>query len=916
MLPLKKFLSFFLLLLVFASPIEVYAVSWPKVSNISRDIEKRYHLNQESLRSLGEGLNVSEQKKTAPEVLLFFSPSNPVPGKEITAQANPLYFSNPKEDLYFTWYLKHKDCDTDGSVQKDDKNKFCDADDNGKIDQEDWKVEAMRLIVNAGLDPSRFETKDTDNDGYQAHFGGNSNKRMTDRCYIQDFTTGTLYELSSGSSSTSYGCPAGQVARCVENSVVLSCADQDYTICKNIGITPTCEDSEVSCPGAGSVEDGLNPNITARCVPSGFATPVCTDPGIQNTDCSSIGSLISSCSVSPSGVSGKCEHLFPNSPGDTTGDGEFKSSEEEFWNTDPQDPDTGDTGYGDEATLAGLGQDSFTWLYEVGDMVGVAVEGTSIIPTKHDESSYATMWALPKNDCPIEDTSSYQKTIRTYDVTFKTTTTDINDCLERNLVDPREGGQTGKINLSLNYTPETVFNDASGDNFGTKLTVSSTIENTESLKDMLHYEWKVFISSDGSFNPRAYSADPKRDGTQGWVNITEKLRDKKLISFTEGNGLNSVTIDLNLEKDAFDYFSNEKGYIKVEAHVKEYVDIDKKVREDISSIIIPITSTDQYISAKGVSVDGTTGKLLLGDPFCEEKVDFDDGDKKINPLGFGRNICLVVKNEIVGLEIKNDDSSLSDFYWSANNQPLTCTNEMSAKCNASSATNVTFLPITGNPGEKYDVSLTAINAGSGEKINISRTFLIIDPIIEIQSTNTDLVWPKYLGYYKDAQGFAYADYSKEEFQGYPGGSGKFSLKFIPSFIKNRSHWDWSLNGKLLQNGVSSVEFPLGNSIGDISTLSVSGSSSENDSIRNALQLFWGYSSFDSSEYTFAHKIQIQSIENFEEEEDESAFASPKAFFATLAKNASQQFLFVVQLFLWIGMLIVLLGGIFSLSEKK
>jgi hypothetical protein len=120
-----------------------------------------------------------------------------------------------------------------------------------------------------------------------------------------------------------------------------------------------------------------------------------------------------------------CEHLFPEAPGHDTGDGKFKEAEERFWRTNPEDPDTANNGNKDEANVAGLGQNTFSWNYQPGDKVGVAVEGVSILSTKYADASQAIMWALPKNDCSPSGKGSMTKNIKGYTVTIPTAKKDI-----------------------------------------------------------------------------------------------------------------------------------------------------------------------------------------------------------------------------------------------------------------------------------------------------------------------------------------------------------------------------------------------------------------------------------------------------------------------------------------------------------
>lgn len=988
---MKRFQKIFLSFLVLAQllPAQVaLAISFPSTSSILRTAEDRYHINPSTLQNFGENVNVSDSKMISPEVMVSFSPNNPIPGKEITAQAAPLYFSNNTNQLYFTWYLKRTGCSSDETVGNNDENKYCDLDDNGKIDENDWKIEAMRILANAGYTPTT--TNGSDHDGYQASFGGDGGTTSSNYCYIQDFTGGTLYELSpSNNQGTDFHCPSGTVARCVED-VSTICSEEfiayseggdggaagsggsggsggsvifddsggsttssgsggsggsggaggtggnayasgslfrEYLVCKDTGISPTCTpnsryNGSSSRPGTVSCYTG-----TPQCVGTLPTTPLCGAASNAYTCSSRAGSRITSCSVTPpsSTRNSGCVHLFPSPKAgvDRLGNNKFDKEEEEFWTTDPSDPDTAGTGYGDEANLVGLGQRDFTWVYEVGDEVGVVVEGTSLIPTKHNNRSYAVMWALAKNICPISSTSSYVENIQGYDVTIPTANTDINNCLEANLVDPREGGQTGRLKVNVDYTPKAVFNDASGDDRGTTLSVFASADNTITPENLLYYDWTIYVSSDGTFNPRGYNTSAERDTTGSWQDITAKLKDNKLVTFTEGNGIGSIDIKLNIQDDVFtgsplrleDVFEEGSGYLKVAVKIREYVDIDGKTREDAGTVIIPITSTNKYISAKSVSIEND--KLQLKDTICDELIVTDPTDGDFNPLGLGRNVCLVSRNEIIGLEFSSDPGeTLTDFQWTVNGQPLNCTNEMSTRCNNSKATNVNFFPVMGEVGQLYTIELAAINSTSGKRMLLSRTFQVIDPMVRIRSEDRDIAWPKYLGFYKDdTKGYAYENLSEDQFQAYAGNSPVFSVEFFPSWVKDRSKWDWSINGSSFGENVRTVQVPLSESSpGDVYTLSVDGSSFEDSSFRKALNDFWGYSIFESDERYFSHTIDLQAVVN--EESELLSISSPKALFASIAQNASGQILFMVQLLLSLATIVIFMGVVLSISNRQ
>lgn len=182
--------------------------SSPNANGMLEQMETRYHLNKDSIKNFGETFNVADQKNPAPEVDIFFTPTNPKLGEKITATAMPKYFQEGVENQYFTWYIKHIGCDESDSVGSGSEH--CDVDDDGDIDTNDWKIEAMRLVANSGFikeksDYSQDETSIVNSvtnianvgDGFSAHIGGRVNVQETDYCYIHNFNTGENYEIAT-----------------------------------------------------------------------------------------------------------------------------------------------------------------------------------------------------------------------------------------------------------------------------------------------------------------------------------------------------------------------------------------------------------------------------------------------------------------------------------------------------------------------------------------------------------------------------------------------------------------------------------------------------------------------------------------------------------------------------------------------
>ena len=187
-------------------------ISDKAITHAASSLESRYHLNLQSLQDQGENLNVSSQKGQAPQVLLYFSPSDPKPGAEVEAHAFPEFFSGEKDALYYTWYIQRKECALDDSPGSE-KKKLCDRNDDGRITVEDWKIEAMQTIAARNFDatcslnnslsdderktcaenmykadapsrvnPSGTKGKDGDNDGYRASLGGDGRSAFANSC--------------------------------------------------------------------------------------------------------------------------------------------------------------------------------------------------------------------------------------------------------------------------------------------------------------------------------------------------------------------------------------------------------------------------------------------------------------------------------------------------------------------------------------------------------------------------------------------------------------------------------------------------------------------------------------------------------------------------------------------------------------
>ncbi|MCX6765410.1 MAG: hypothetical protein NT136_00325 [Candidatus Moranbacteria bacterium] len=906
---------------VFLSAFPAFALSIPSPSSVAAELERRYHLNLESIQNQGENFNVSDQKKNVPEVMLFFNPADPRPGEKITAEALPQYFNIAKEQLYYTWYLRHSGCGPTDSPSSETKKK-CDADGNGKITVNDWKVEAMRYITNNGYDTTRADySSDDDKDGYLARWGGaNKNEEEqedeTAYCYIHDFVSGINYELAE-TSNTSFTCPSGTVAKCVKTET-LNCDDGagNYIEYK------TCNDTETAMTCDPSTQIPVCSSGDPLCIDTDNLEGECNDMPDPNLDaCSSFGFETPTCSTGESSsVSNKCydllpHHLFPDYKGDLNdekvGDNDFKEEEEEFWWTNPHDPDTADNGNRDEANAVGVGQFTFTWNYDDRDKVGVLVEGTSMIPAKHDDSSFMIMWAMPKNDCSIPDSSKsyYYESIKGYNVKIPAFDHDdyedfFNDCLEDNLVDPKEGLQPKKLDVSLSYSPENPINDSSGDEMGDVVNTQATIANADQESQQLLYTWKIAISKTGF--PSSNPAD--------WQTICEGGDEEEcILKTTPLKGINIPSLKFKLDLTDDNVFSGDGyGYLKVSVVVNENYPSSKEsldentTREGRSDVIIKVFTTDQKIRAFSpvdTNFSATGGPLILneGNEICTSREE--------------AAVCYVLKNEIIGLKV--DKENLKNFSWTINGQTLFCdsTNISEKNCLASEQQEINFFPATGDPGDKYTIDVTANDVETGQTIHLTRVFQVIDPFVKIISTNEQFCWPKYLGMYIDLDGNQFPDSSESVFQTLTGNEVGLEAEFHPAWLKNYIgkgvKTEWTIDGALFSDLTNSAGLNLTaeKEAGDVYNIGLNTLYKTSNDIRKALNKIWNISQFESTEKYMPVSLQVEVA--LSSEEEALTLKNSGKFLAGLLSHLPTQIMFLLRIILTIAIILITTGVVFA-----
>lgn len=939
-------------------------------NGIAQQLEKRYHVNKESVQNSAEEFNVSAQKIPAPEVDLFFNPTNPKFGEKATVTAIPKYFQEGKENMYFTWYIKHKGCELGLKAGDSNWKATCDTNSDGIITADDWKAEAMRNVANGGYIKEKADySSDNDNDGFRAHKGGRVNIQKTDYCYIHDFASGENYEVATTdheSGEDSDSCAGGKII--CSNDVTLTCGfeytstngtssstttggstsgsyeettmgslEKYYKTVSNSGYDPTCdlETDKMTCPDETIPVCVKNEDMDLV-DPTCDQFILCPENPEEGTDCyklrhgfATTGVSCESEALSADQIDLKCEHQFAKISGFTVGDGSFGAEEERFWGTDPHDPSTIDNDNNDEANVAGLGMDKMTWSFEPGDKVGVIVEGQSYLSTKHDDASVATSFALINNifdkqgtDCEIES-GLYQQNIKGYDVKIPFANVDINACLEYNLTSPTDGSQADNMEITLDYYPKnpnigSLGTDSNGKSKGgDPLTITSNTSDPNVDVNQIYYKWSIY-GFKGSRNELSLDRE-------AWTLLSDNdvFRKANNIKLLEGLGMDTFEMQLNTTTvNGVNY-----NFLRFFVESEEFYDTGKGTTGTTRSGRGDILVEPNQSGSGGISISiGST-------PICEDN-----------------GVCEVLENQVVTATLGETaaGSGIGNYLWTLDGKNINTLNEGEIK----QGNSVTFL-LEGRPGDTHVLSMIANdtagpaevapgqNKNKGEKLTLSKNFVVSKPMVgigpnnkinrgsedltECMDLNGNVDESAVVGTYStvvdpqdpNAEPETVLDCKESVFNG--SGSVTITPTYYPEWIRdNLKNVKYSINGKSANDnpngGCSNISctidlsaYPAGSRV----NISFSAEYWQTDAQRVDLKN-WGVTEGQSSGIKISDSIMVK----VGEPGTHTIVKGTSKIIAGLAHNMPEQMIFMFRLVLTAATVVFAAGVIMSLGQKK
>lgn len=193
---------------------------------VDQGMELSNSTTQNSANAIGSVAENVRNKEAAPMVSVSFSgEDNFKEGSKVTATAVPGGFAEDTEDLYFTWFIKHKYCgiDYDENSVKGDRNKQnCDKDGDNKITPNDWKISAVKsgLRNSSRVDMEQLKAVPSVSD-WDGDSGDDEKADQSDveNCYVKAPNGGVFYELRKTNITYSEP-PSGYEAACVYDANV------------------------------------------------------------------------------------------------------------------------------------------------------------------------------------------------------------------------------------------------------------------------------------------------------------------------------------------------------------------------------------------------------------------------------------------------------------------------------------------------------------------------------------------------------------------------------------------------------------------------------------------------------------------------------------------------------------------------
>lgn len=673
-------------------------------------------------------------------------------------------------------------------------------------------------------------------------------------------------------------------------STLTTCLDSEYSSCRSDWAT-VHEDNDGD--GFSDINEEDTTQVS-RCYRHNFGTNYNASIFRENELSDSTTSDMSGLDVSIS-----CKHKWQNAPDYKSGSGRFSTGEEEYWGTDPTDPDTDGDGFPDEADVIGLGQESFTWTYQPGDRIGLVVEGTSLIPTDERTAYYKIMWGylgvcdgtktgLMDND-KCEDSDDYGY----------------------GFFDTRAPGEeTGKkLEVSLSFSPDTPVTDPSDENKDNidedgniadadQISVVSSLDSTDYNPQNLYYTWQVSKSIDLA--------------SDNWEEVKDLKDNFQIESAT--SGLGATNLNFTPKKNAL-ADNADIIYFKVTLTISTASDV--KNDRGRSSVVIPVNKNCLKLALYKVEVKD--GKATLGKEVCAD--------------GLYRMLCPAVKSQMLAAKVTSKKYTLANhnFSWRLNGESYNPHPNNTTLFDGWDGITI-FFPITKQEQEVEEILVTANPKDKLEPVTGTRLVTVVQPTLFIKSSDTSASWPTIFTIPKEDTKYAFEDLESENsFEAKPGSEVAYYLDFMPYYLIGDDYLntaiDWQVNSASvltgdysensllslvkLENNDRTIKFPVAEEEGQTYTLGAAIKKYWSDEEKNFFLAAWNITPETLSGETsviITTKIPAEAA-------SETGMSSPRQILAAIGGNLPHYIMYLLRLALTMLVMFFVSVVFYGISQR-
>ncbi len=938
------------------------AVSGQVRKGINSFLEDDLNMNvEESLKPLTEGINSVDRKGKIPRTTIRFSTPNPKPGDMLTASAEVEGIANA-DKAYYTWFLKRSSDESYDPPQRMHENAvkaqasiYYDPEMRDQRFNQGMPTEGDEDTFDAPLGGKDTGSEDKycyiydTKDGKQYEIvGGDSSpanlacdEGYIPRCMIDNNAlqcpliiepiTGTTSSSSSGSGSGSSTNTQADTSSSSSSSASTTLSggggarNQVRTRCLETEETPYCDEN------SGTLQCGESGQLYSYEGEITISTPFCVrvidtrlwlDPNVNgcNMATDENGEYIyqgAGCLSEPNAENvkipaNKCDIASQEETVCSEDAGVFSREDtkdmgpavEERYGLNPADDRTTPLADNDGQLIAGVNQQQFTWQYEEGDEITVVVEGQGSESTKHENSSYQTVFAMIEPGCQEileEDSaskSSYEEAVKEKVVTHLTAIVNPVECISPKMyVKPGTSEYDSlKVDVSQGYNEEASVASGLGQPMHVTASAGQTQGGSISSPTHLYYDWTVTCNNGSEV-----------------IDITDKLEG---LSQTSGMNIPALDFVADFPDGTADENGNPTENCFNPTDGSSKVEVTAKINEPrkgggsnfgkSTQIFTIYNAVESQLEAYKTTVNADGKYSPTATSICIDGID--------------KTFCRVMNNEVIALRAKEskdtgDYAEPGMLSWQVNDKTYVCDTNISEDCinsvgTSNTNTDTILVPMNGRDGDFITVAaqVNEVDIDKNESKQLMRVFRVTEPSVTIEPVTN--VVKKVLGTYTNLDEKKFLDESNNVFIAQKG--KEITLKAIlePSFLNTANTgpkltYEWLVDGQIYDTDNEITFIPESET-----TITVKVAQALENVDRKALKEVFNAGMKDTQVQSYKKTVEIEFSK-----EDLIANSGVTGFFATASHNAPEYLIFILKMTMLMGIMLLIPSLVLSVGKS-